>query len=222
MAVPLGWLLSLLGATTAFVIQKHQPSSRLHCFSILSLPLLMVVEAKTFSPPPMLQVKTEVKINAPPEKVWPQVIAFSQLPPPCELLFKTGIAYPIKAEIQGEGHGAIRKCVFSTGAFVEPITVWQEPDLLRFNVSEQPASMTEISFYQNLHPPHLDHYLRSHQGQFLLKKKQPDGAHSSRGTTWYDNRMWPQTYWRLWSHYLIHKIHKRVLNHIKTQVENQT
>lgn len=221
MAAPLGWVLSLLGATMAYLIQIHQPSSHLHCFSILSLPALMMIEAKTIHTPPMLHVKTEVKINAPPEKVWPQVIAFSQLPIPCEFFFKIGIAYPIRAEINGYGKGAVRKCVFSTGAFVEPITVWQEPNLLRFEVTEQPPAMTELSLYQNLNPPHLDHYLRSRQGQFLLKR-QPDGSTLLEGTTWYDNHMWPQIYWRLWSQYLIHKIHQRVLNHIKAEVENKT
>jgi hypothetical protein len=33
--------------------------------------------------------------------------------------------------------------------------------------------------------------------------------------------MWPAAYWRLWSDYLIHKIHLRVLTHIKTLAESE-
>ena len=51
---------------------------------------------------------------------------------PDEWLFQTGLAYPVRAEIQGRGVGRVRTCEFSTGPFVEPIEVWDEPRLLRF------------------------------------------------------------------------------------------
>jgi hypothetical protein len=38
-------------------------------------------------------------------------------------------------------------------------------------------------------------------------------------TTWYQHHMWPAAYWRLWSDYLIHAIHRRVLRHIKGHCE---
>jgi hypothetical protein len=31
--------------------------------------------------------------------------------------------------------------------------------------------------------------------------------------------MWPQAYWHLWSDYIIHQIHMRVLEHIRVEVE---
>ena len=39
------------------------------------------------------------------------------------------------------------------------------------------------------------------------------------GTTWYTNRMWPAPYWHLWSDYIIHRIHGRVLTHIQQLAE---
>ncbi len=33
--------------------------------------------------------------------------------------------------------------------------------------------------------------------------------------------MWPVAYWQLWSDYIIHRIHTRVLNHIKRNAEAQ-
>jgi hypothetical protein len=39
------------------------------------------------------------------------------------------------------------------------------------------------------------------------------------GTTWYYNKIKPGLYWDLWSDYIIHKIHERVLNHIKDEAE---
>jgi hypothetical protein len=33
--------------------------------------------------------------------------------------------------------------------------------------------------------------------------------------------MWPASYWHLWSDYIIHRIHSRVLEHIRTEAETE-
>jgi hypothetical protein len=47
----------------------------------------------------------------------------------------------------------------------------------------------------------------------------PGGRTRLEGTTWYHHSMWPATYWHWWSAYVIHKIHMRVLNHIRERTE---
>jgi hypothetical protein len=47
----------------------------------------------------------------------------------------------------------------------------------------------------------------------------PDGRTLVEGRTWYEHRMWPETYWRWWSDAIIHRIHTRVLEHVKVQSE---
>ena len=64
---------------------------------------------------------------------------------PKDWLFRTGIAFPIRAIIEEKGVGNIRRCQFSTGDFVEPITVWNEPRLLRLSVQKMPP-LVEWSF----------------------------------------------------------------------------
>ena len=81
--------------------------------------------------------------------------------------------------------------------------------------------MEELSLYNDLRPPHLENYLISRQGQFELKSL-PDGSTLLEGTTWYQNRFWPAPYWHLWSDYIIHSIHSRVLLHIKSLAENES
>ena len=71
----------------------------------------------------------------------PPVVAFRELPPPEDWVFHAGVAYPVRAPIDGHGAGALRHCVFSTGAFEEPIEIWDEPRLLKFSVASQPARM---------------------------------------------------------------------------------
>src|SRR6202030_2523186 len=149
-------------------------------------------QAETFT------VRTAIEANAPPEKVWNQVVAFAEIPPPTELLFRAGIAYPIRAEISGHGVGAVRHCIFSTGPFAEPIEVWDEPRLLKFGVTANPAPLNELSPYGNIQPAHLHGYFVSKQGQFLLTAL-PGGRTQLEGTTWYQQTMWPAGVWHLWA-----------------------
>src|SRR5882724_3693976 len=151
----------------------------------------------------------------------PAMLSLAEIPPPKELLFRAGIAYPIRAEISGHGVGAVRHCIFSTGPFAEPIEVWDEPRLLKFGVTANPAPLNELSPYGNIQPPHLHGYFVSKQGQFLLTAL-PGGRTRLEGATWYQHTMWPAAYWHLWSDYIIHKIHLRVLEHIRAAAEKES
>src|SRR5262249_15306990 len=182
----------------------------------LFAPLLMAAEQANPPEAPLLQVTTSVEVEAPPEVVWAQVVAFSEMAPPEELVFRVGIAYPMRATLDGEGVGAVRHCVFSTGAFVEPITVWDAPRRLAFDVTAQPAPLQEWTPWRRIAPAHLDGYLRSERGEFRLLAR-PGGRTRLEGTTWYRHDLWPAAYWRLWSDAIIHRIHARVLRHIRTE-----
>lgn len=41
------------------------------------------------------------------------------------------------------------------------------------------------------------------------------------GTTWYEHRIWPRSYWRLCSDVVIHRIHMQALEHIKAISEEE-
>jgi len=223
MAAPLAGALALLGALAGHAVQAsrwHNTAPELFCVPLLSVPLMFGTEHLRGGPPPLLNVTTAMDVDASPERVWRHVVAFTELPPPTELIFKLGIAYPVRAEIRGDGPGAIRHCVFSTGPFVEPIEVWDEPRLLRFSVTQNPPPMQEWTPYRDVHPPHLDGFLVSRQGQFLLTPL-AGGRTRLEGTTWYHHSMWPSTYWQLWSDQIIHTIHLRVLRHVKQLAEGK-
>jgi len=222
MAAPFALGLAALGGMLGYTIQKHHwgPQQRPAMLSVVLLlvPALFGIEHAAALQPPVFMVRTAIEVNAPPEKVWNQVVAFAEIPAPKELLFRAGIAYPIRAEISGHGVGAVRHCIFSTGPFEEPIEVWDEPRLLKFGVTANPAPLNELSPYGNIQPPHLHGYFVSKQGQFLLTAL-PGGRTRLEGATWYQHTMWPAAYWHLWSNYIIHKIHLRVLEHMRAEVE---
>ena len=134
------------------------------------------------------------------------------------LIFRAGIAYPVSGRDLRSRRGRVRRCVFSTGAFVEPISAWDEGPLLKFAVTSNPPPVSEWSPWGNIHPPHLQGFLVSSAGEFKLVPL-PGGRTRLEGTTWYRHHMWPAAYWRLWSDFIIHRIHLRVLNHVKVLSE---
>lgn len=218
--VPLGLLGTLIGYAIAFGLRSGRDDEYLGMFgTVLILPLLGMVESWT-QPTPILENMTAIEINAPPERVWEHVVQFSEITAPPEWYFRMGIAAPLRARIDGSGVGAIRHCEFTTGAFVEPITVWDQPRRLAFDVTEQPEPMFELSPYRHIHPPHLNGSFRSLRGEFRLIPL-ADGRTRLEGRTWYQVKIYPLAYWTIWTDTLLHRIHLRVLRHIQETAEQE-
>jgi Polyketide cyclase / dehydrase and lipid transport len=205
-----GWI--VYRATSASVAPRSAAMLVLLPFATLTFDLKV--------PPTVFEVHSQVTVAATPEQVWKHVVTFSDLPEPDEWFFRAGLAYPKRARIEGTGPGAIRYCEFSTGPFVEPIEIWDEPRLLAFRVTQNPAPMNEWSPYAQVLPKHLHGYFISKHGQFKLTSL-PDGGTLLEGTTWYQHGLWPGEYWRWWSDPIIHRIHLRVLNHVKMLAERE-
>jgi len=216
MALPLAAPLIALGVLLGWALTRELKNSRagvgLSVILFLVMPLFMGFEISNKSTPTVHEVVSTVEIDAPIETVWKNVVEFPEIDEAPQGILRFGFAYPINAHIEGKGVTAVRYCNFNTGAFVEPITAWQEPNLLAFDVRDQPAPMTELGLYENLHVAHLE-YLRSQKGQFRLYER--DGKTVVEGTTFYKHDIAPDLYWSLFSDEIIHKIHLRVLNHIK-------
>ena len=224
MAMPIALPLAALGGVCGYYVQKRS-WYKTNAPAFLSIVFIFVpgvqwAERAIAPAPETFVVRSSIDIDASPELVWRKVVAFTEIPPPTEWMFRAGIAYPIRAEMLGTGPGAERHCVFSTGAFVEPIEVWDEPHRLKFSVSSNPAPMEEWTPYSHIEPPHLHGFLVSKGGQFLLTPL-PGGRTRLQGTTWYQHGLWPAPYWRLWSDAIIHRIHLRVLRHIRDEVESE-
>lgn len=214
MSLPLTSILGLIGSVFGAAIARFGRTHKYsHMALMLMLPVMPVVESQIAEPYRDV-VLSVVEIDAPPEIVWPNVVKFSDLPPTTDWLFELGVAHPLRARIEGDGVGAVRYCEFSTGDFVEPITAWEEPHRLAFDVRYQPQPMREFSIYDEVHAPHLDGYFRSVRGEFKLIPLE-GGRTRLEGRTWYEMEMHPGWYWQFYGRWFIHKIHLRVLDHIK-------
>lgn len=206
----LGWLI----AKTILLQSRYMLGGALFFVPFLALVEFQLKEYKEFV------VESEVIVHASPEEVWSNVVTFPDITEPPAWYFRLGIASPLRARIEGRGVGAVRYCEFTTGSFVEPITVWDEPKRLAFDVAEQPDPLVELSPYQNVRPPHLQHILQSVRGEFQLTDLK-NGTTLLTGRTWYTVDMGPRIYWKMWTDEIIHQIHLRVLDHIREESEPQ-
>jgi hypothetical protein len=221
MALPLAAILCLpgtaLGRYLARFMSGGRPTETLPCLLIVLFPGVAWFEASTVPPPPLRIVTTAVAIRAPADRVWQSVVAFPPITDAPVGIFRFGFAYPLSARIEGSGVKAVRYCTFSTGNFVEPITAWVPPTHLGFNVTFSPEPMQEFSPYRDLHAPHLNNYLVSRRGEFRIRPNA--GGCVLEGSTWYTHAISPGWYWAPISDYIIHRIHERVLHHIKRNTE---
>ena len=220
MAFPLALGLALIGAALGQSIALRGHPNRLPILLLLlALPAMMGLSSG--QPPEAAEVRSAIEVNAPPQVVWNDVVSFAELAPPTEWFFRAGIAYPVRARIEGTGVGAVRRCEFSTGPFVEPITVWDPPRRLSFDVRSEPPGLRELSPYDEVHAPHTAGYLRSRHGEFRLVSL-PGGRTRLEGSTFYTLQIFPTWYWTPWADAVIHAIHMRVLRHIKALAEAGT
>jgi uncharacterized membrane protein YhaH (DUF805 family) len=220
MALPIALVVGLMGAAFGrCVALRGRGDLGQAGLALCALPLAALLEPSGAAGRVLHEVRSAVIVDAPPSAVWSQVIAFPPMPEPTELVFRLGVAYPRYARIEGAGVGAVRYCVFSTGPFVEPITAWEPGRRLAFDVTRSPDPLRELTPYARVEPPHLHGYLRPTRGEFRLIAL-PNGRTRLEGSTWYRLRMAPEAYWQVYSDYLIHRIHRRVLEHIRRQSED--
>jgi uncharacterized membrane protein YhaH (DUF805 family) len=219
MAAPIMLPLGMVGAPVGkFLADRRR---RLHgglAACLIVLPVLSATESQLPNHSEFVVVSA-VEIAARPDVVWQQVIGFPDIEERPEWIFRLGISCPIGAQIHGKGVGATRECIFSTGKFVEPITAWDAPRRLAFDVGDQPEPMFELTPYRHIHPPHLDGAFRSTRGEFELVALE-DGGTQLIGRTWYTLDIRPHAYWTIWTDWIVHRIHDRVLRHIKYLAED--
>jgi uncharacterized membrane protein YhaH (DUF805 family) len=219
MALPLAAIVALLGGMIGRTIATQRGSTGLGYAGLLFVLPAGALMEKISTVAPTYEVVTSIDVAAPPAVVWNRVVKFDEIQERPAWYFRAGIAYPISATIAGSGPGAIRRCEFSTGAFVEPITVWDEPRRLAFDVVEQPPPLRELSIYSNVYAPHINGYFSSTRGEFRLIPVA--GGHTRlEGHTWYSVAIYPQGYWRATSEILLHQIHLRVLRQVKRESES--
>jgi len=222
MAAPIGGLLALLGAAVGFTLTRGPVhDGRLQSAAWLAVVAMVAVEG--WQPPAPLEASTttEIIIEAPVERVWAELHDIRDLPAPDDFLFRFGVAHPVGTVTSGRGVGAERLCKLSTGDMPEIITVWKPAEELRFQVLATPPSMRELGFFgRTIDAEHLHSAYASLEGGFKLEAL-PGGRTRLTGDSRYLLNLAPAPYWNLWTEDIVHRVHRRVMEHVKSRAESR-
>lgn len=221
MASPIALVAQLIGSLITFIIIKRIRKPGLYSLALLLvLPIHSVIEPHTSHTEQVLQTQTEDMIKAPVEDVWHQLLALNQFEPPSSVLMKAGISYPERIEWIQEDQNKLPyiSCTYSNGAARLCIDSLVTEQLLQFSITETPATMKEMSFYDEVHAPHLHGNFNLVYGRIILSPL-PDGHTRITTISAYTHRIKPASYWKLWSDFAFDQVHHIVINHLKKETE---
>lgn len=149
-------------------------------------------------------VSDELVINATPDKIWKNVVAFERIKQENKYwLFKVGMPSPVESTVTGYHLGAGRKCIFSNGyVFDEKIVTYDVNSNLTFDVTHQPRD------------PEIMGHIDILRGQFILMDN-GNGTTTLIGNSWYKLYVFPTWYYDIWAKSITRNVHWRVMEHIK-------
>ncbi len=203
---PLIFVVTILANFLTIFLINHNKNH----LNVSLIGLLIVLFAADLIVPHEFQnsVSDQIVIGAPPEKIWPHVVAFAPIEAPSEFwLFDIGLPRPVETTVEGNYAGAARKCIFSSGAvFEERMSVFKPHEDLTFDITAQPKD------------PEIIGHIELIRGRFLLHDN-GDGTTTLTGTSWYDLKVFPAWYYDLWAEAITRNVHLRVMKHIKNLSE---
>ncbi len=217
LAAPIGVAFAAVGGLYGRAAALRSKGRAGPAYAVAVLPLLFGGESLL---PPRADFETvqTIEVDAPPARVWQAVLHMDQIDEPLALPFRLGVAYPLRAEIQGEGVGAVRLGDFSTGTARERITAWEPERKLAFMVESDIPPMHELSPYPNVRTPHLEGYFVTGETSFELQPL-PGGRTLIVEHSAHSLRLDPVLYWLPLARWIVTTNNARVLAHLKHQSE---
>jgi hypothetical protein len=214
LALGMGHVGALLGR--AIAIHSRRPARQMLA-SFTALPLVLLGET-LLAPETSFQTENTVEIAAPPSAVWESLIDMGEITGPLPLAFRLGMAHPLRARMVGEGVGAVRLGVFSTGTALECITEWEPGRKLAFTVLRDVPAMRELSPYEHVHAPHVIGYFFTKGTSFELLPGESGGTRLIERTA-HTLKLEPVLYWVPLARLVVGQNNARVLAHIKSRAE---
>ena len=220
MAAPLVAAAAALGGLVYWGVMRLWRRSGRPLVSVAFLPVIFLAE-QAIPPPSDMVTREEIEVAAPTEAVWRTLITMDGISPNPPLLYRLGVAYPMSAGVHGQGVGAERVGVFSTGVAVERVTEWWPGRRLSFEVLSDPPAMRELSPYEHVHAPHTRGYFRTLTSSFEITPL-ADGRSRVTLTSTHRLRLEPAPYWRPLARWFIANNSATVLSYVRRTAEGRS
>jgi uncharacterized membrane protein YhaH (DUF805 family) len=218
LVAPLGLAVALVGGVFGRAAAVYTRGSASHAFASLALLPLVFASEQAFPAAATFVTEETIEVAAPPEAVWRALVDMDEIAAPPTLPFRLGVAYPRRGIVVGEGVGATRIGVFSTGVARERVTAWDPARLFAFAVLSEPPAMREFSPYAHVHAPHVEGYFRTLTTSFALEPLAGGGTRIVERTE-HLLQLDPVPYWLPLARWVVHLNNARVLAHVRDQAE---
>lgn len=217
LAAPLAVPIVMLGGVVGRALAVARHSRRNPLASVAVLPMVFMLEA-ALPPEAPIATQYEIEIGAPADHVWRALISSEPIALAPGLPALAGLAYPIRGTLTGEGLGAKRVGLFSTGEASEVVTQWNQNRVLAFRVQDEAPAMEEMSPYRRVHAPHVEGYFTTGETRFVLV---PLEGNRTKLKIFSEHRLRldPLPYWEPIARLAIHDNVSRVLADIKAKSE---
>jgi hypothetical protein len=218
LAFPLAIVASLIGGWFGIRLARFRTSRNTALSSIALLPLLIALET---AHPPLAEFADvrSIEVDAPPAAVWLSIIDMGEIREAPAAPFGWGLAYPLAGHIDGNGVGAVRRGVFSTGVAYERVTRWEVGQELWFDVLSDPPMMRETNPFGPVHSAHLVGYFATRTARFTIA---PLANGRTRLTLATDHALMigPTIYFEPISRWAVAENKRRVLDHFRDHAES--
>lgn len=149
------FILGTIGAFIYRIVQINRKKSKGKLLSLVLLPFLLApIEEYIKSPSDIYIVKSEVIIDATPEKVWDNIVEVKTIEPNeynSGFFNSNGIPRPINATVGNKELGGQRVGNFEGGLmFLETITVYEENKKVSFDIKIDPLTVRQEVFDQHV------------------------------------------------------------------------
>jgi hypothetical protein len=218
LAAPLAAAVALPGgALGRSVALSGQRRANRSLMSVAFLPMVFFSE-QAFPPSKVIDISQSIDVDAPAGAVWRSLVHMDAISSVPALPFQLGVAYPVSAQIIGEGVGAKRVGVFSTGVAVERVTEWEPGRKLSFVVLSDPPAMRELSPYKHVNAPHVVGYFHTITTSFVLLPL-PGGRTRVVLRSTHELKLDPVLYWLPLTRWVVSEDDGRVLAYVRRQSE---
>lgn len=164
-------------------------------------------------------IEDKLTINADTSIVWNVLTQPVQYAEPTNFFFKYGVNYPKNMQVTAANDSLYLVCNLRNGDAALKITSLKEDTLLRFEPQQNILPIKELTVYKNINTPHShDAYFKINYGEFMIKQL-GENKTELYASTELTHHLRPYFYWNLWNRYIIHHMHKNVLQTIKQRVE---
>lgn len=149
------FILGTIGALIYRIVQINKQKSKGKLFTLVLLPFLFSpLEEYIKTPSDIFNVKSEIIIDATPEKIWNNIVEVQRIDPTeynAGFFNSIGIPRPISASVDKKEPGGQRIGNFEGGLkFIETITEYSENQKVSFDIKIDPSTVRQKVFDQHV------------------------------------------------------------------------